>query len=86
MSQVNQLFCTVCNPEEGDTNGIRRVVHATSQELSALVQHFVENHITVTSDESTVIDQEARDAASEAQTTADEALKLAQKLAQSQGS
>ncbi len=82
MSQVNQLFCTVCNPEAGDVRGIRKVVHVTSQELTALITHFIENHITVSTDESPVIDQEARDAAAEAQTTASDALKLAQKLAQ----
>lgn len=82
MSQVNQLFCTVCNPEAGDSAGIRKVVHVTSQELTALVKHFIEEHITVTNDtdDVPVIDQEARDAAAEAQTTAGEALRLAQSL------
>ena len=80
MSQVNQLFCTVCNPEAGDINGIRKTVHVTSQELSFFVKHFIENHITVSTDESPVIDQEARDAAAEAQTVAGDALRLAQSL------
>lgn len=81
MSQINQLFCTVCNPEAEDFAGIRKVVGVTSQELTSLIKHFIENHISVTDNEteSPAIDTEARDAASEVREIAEEALRTAQK-------
>ena len=77
MSQVQYLGCPVCNPDSADRGGIRRVINITSSELFAFVNHFVEQHYTP---EVTAVDHQARDEAAEAQTTANEALNIANRL------
>lgn len=44
MSDVTRIACTICTPSAADRNGIRRPVSVTSQELTGLIQHFLEAH------------------------------------------
>ncbi len=94
MSDVPKITCTICDPRAGDVQGIRRPVTVTSGELTELIKHIVQEHIskthieglvrTLVLEESALLtDDAARNAAQAAQETADEALKLAQKAAES---
>ena len=68
MSQVQRVECPICNPGSCGTNGVRRPISLTNQELAEFIQHVVITHTSL----------------ADVGQTADTALTLANKLAKAQ--